>query len=123
MIIVGYFSIPYFFIPLLVLIHLCEGLDCFLYLVYSPFVLLISTIFYALSRVFYGNIKENLSETRSNNSLIMRLFLGIGLIILGFIFYGAYDLDLIAIFIGLFFILSSIIQLIINYFKNKKSID
>lgn len=115
---------PTYFIYFLMLTHLCEGWGCAVSLIYSPFVLLISVIFYTLSHISNGNIKENLLKTRSNNSLTIRLFLGIGLIFLGFIFnlisFG--DLDLIVFLIGLFFLLSSIIQLVQNYFKNKKSI-
>jgi hypothetical protein len=111
--------VPSYFIYFLASTHLCEGWGCGIYLIYSPFILLISAIFYALSRVSEGEVKDNLSETRSNNSLIMRLFLGIGLIILGYIFnlIKMDGLDLITFLIGLFFLLSSIIQLITNRFK------
>jgi len=104
--------------------HLCKDLDCVIYLFYSPFVLLISVIFYVLSRVSDGNIKEKLSETKNNKALIIKLFFGIGLITLGFIFYylDVDGLDIITVLVGLFFILSSIIQLVQNYFKNKISI-
>lgn len=116
---------PTYFMYFLMSTHLCKGWGCASSLAYSPFILLTSVIFYVLSRLSDGNIKENLLKTSSNNSLIMRLFLGIGLIVLGFIFNSIKldGPDSATILIGLFFLLSSIVQLIVNYFKNKKVID
>ena len=114
-IIIGFFIIPEFFLYFLTATHLCKKWGCLMYLTYSPFVLLISVIFYALSRLSEGTVKKNLLETRNNHNLIMGLFLGIGLIILGFISNSIK----ITILIGLFFLLSSLIQIIVNYFKNK----
>jgi hypothetical protein len=119
LIIIGFFISPDYFTHFLTITHLCENLSCVTYLIYSPFVLLISVIFYALSRLSEGNIKENILETKSNNSLIIRMFLGIGLVVLAFIFnlFKLDGPDLIMFLIGLFFLSSSIIQLIVNYFK------
>lgn len=106
-------AFPAFFISFLMLTHLCEGWGCAVSLVYSPLILLISFIFYALSDIF---------------TLITRLFLGTGLIVSGLIIYFSEvkdlgSFDLILILIGLFILSLSIVPSIINYFKNKKSID
>jgi len=115
---------PAYFLYIISSLKLCSSWECVSFLLYSPFILLFSVISFLVSRLLSkkSEIKKDLSNTRSNNSLLMRLTLGIILITTGFLFYKLkYDgIDLIISLVGLFFIASSVIQMVVNYLKKPK---
>jgi TM2 domain-containing membrane protein YozV len=117
---------PDLVLPIFIELHLCEGWGCGLLLIYSPFVLLASLIFFGLSKILNKDVVENELKNIENPKLLKKkLIIGVILLIVGIYLYliGSLKFFLskyffIFVILGVIYILSSSINLVI-YFKKK----